>query len=269
MSHRHSFHGALLLATVAIAASSEASAVTVVPVPQLASPNITQVVNVGTQHFSFAPGSVSNTSNNTTGSTSVVLGASPTITSAMSEVSGFTSHGGSTYATLNYQFEFFNPGAGFGNISVHVNAFDQLLASASGYSASASAESFFEISGGGFSRIINHCTGSSTDASNPCGTKGTLALTPFDLTLKQNTVYTVQMNVYANAQANPDIRGVSSASASALLDPSFSINGAAPAGGSFIYSAGVAPVPEPESWAMLMAGLACVAGVLRRRTFSR
>lgn len=248
-------------AAAAFAACSHAGAV-----PVLATPNIMQVVNVGTQHFSEAVGSVTNTRNNTVGTTSLALGGSPTITSAMSETSlNPGAHGGSTYATLNYQFEFFNPGAGFGNINVHVNAFDQLLASATGYSASASAESVFEISGGGISKFINHCTGSSTDGSNPCGGKGSLALVPFNLTLKQNTAYTVQMNVYADAVANYDIRGVSSASATALLDPSFSVIGGAPAGGSFVYSAGVTAVPEPESWAMLMAGLACIGGAVRRR----
>ena len=260
MPIRNLFHRTLW-AALAIAACGPAGAV-----PLLATPNIMQVVNVGTQHYSEAVGSVSNTRNNTVGSTSVALGGSPTITSAMSETSLTAGvHGGSTYATLNYQFEFYNPGAGSGNINVHVNAFDQLLASAAGYSASANAESVFEISGGGISKFINHCTGFSTDGSNPCGSKGTLAVVPFNLTLKQNTVYTVQMNVYADAVANYDVLGTSSASASAVLDPSFSIVGGAPAGGSFIYSAGVTAVPEPASWALLIAGLACVGGIVRRR----
>jgi len=227
-----------------------------------------QVVNVGTQKFSEAVGSVSNTRGNTVGTTSVALGGSPTITSAMSETSfsaGEGQHGGSTSARLIYEFEFYNPGAGTGNINVHVNAFDQLQASASGYSASASAESVFEISYFGTVKFFNHCAGSSTTGVNPCGGKGNLALVPFNLTLKQNTVYKVQMDVYANALANYDSRGISNASASTLLDPSFSIVGGAPAGGSFIYSAGVTAVPEPASWALLIAGLACVGGVVGRR----
>jgi len=262
-----------LLATGLVALANSAAAASP---PSLATPDITQVLNIrGDQQVSHAKGYQSlgsgDSKGSTSGSSSVALGSSPSVSTDMAEQTYVASaaaglHGGSTYSQLIYQFAYFNPNGGYGNVAVHVNAFDNVHASASGISASATAESFLEISGGGFSTYLNHCAGADTAGGTPCGNKGTAAILPFDLTLKQNTAYTVRLRVDAQSIANYELAGLSQASAWAeLAIPGLSVIGTSPSGGRFVFSGGITPVSEPASWALMMGGMGLVAGAARRR----
>lgn len=234
--------------------------------PDLPDASFLQTVNVGTTALSTTEhSSLGGTYDFTSGSTQINLGPNPTVHAAMQESASSAfqgTHGGSTSARLIYSVAFYNPGAGFGFLPVRVGAFDSLLAHATGYSASAISTSFLDISGWDVSRSFSHCAGQSTDGVDPCRGNNQTPIGDFSVNMRQNTVYTVMLNVTSQAVATADFRGNSNASASAVLDPSFSVLGGAPAGGSFIYSANVLAVPEPQTWALWLAGIGWLA---RRR----
>lgn len=235
----------------------------------LTAPEITQLIIPNQPHgghfwnSTLTPFSAVSQVDGSRGNTSTVLGQSPTITGNVTTgTTGYVSASNK----LTYQLAYFNPTGTHDLLDVSVQAFDTLAAQgeapSGGYyrSYAWSQLSLVDPASDTLYRGY-HCTSASTSAGyQPCGGGANAPISPFTVSLKQNTVYTVQMQVHAEANAYSN-NGTAVAYASALLDPSFSIVGAAPAGSSFMYSAGVlAPVPEPESWAMLLAGLACVAG---------
>lgn len=270
MHARDLIHFTIVAGTIA---TLSGNAVAVPPPPTLADASITQAVNLlGTQQVSFSANSLSGVLGNTTGQTSANLGSSPGVSSGMSEASanGPALHGGSTFSRLLYQFEYYAPRGGYGEFTAYINAFDDLQASANGASSFATAESFLDISGGGSSKFFNHCVGAATDNGTPCGNKGTVPITPFTMVLKANTVYTVQLQVASHAIANYDRLGPSAASSFAALGiRDISLQGPGYPSGSFYFSQGIAPVPEPESWALLLGGLGLLAHAASRRKVNK
>jgi len=238
----------------------------------LPEPVISQTVNIGTQVFSFKEGSLLNTVNDTTGSTSVTLGEAPQITGGVAETSVTQGrHGGSVFAQLIYNVAYVNPNIGpaYVDIPVHVDVRDLIQVNGSGPSFAAYAATFFEISRpGGTSVNFAHCM-LVDDALGSCGDGVKVPIVPFDFAMRQNTVYQVMMNLSAVVVANVSPGGVSNASAFAMVDPTFSVIGAEPAGGHFVFSAGVtAPVsgvPEPSSAALAMLGVAACLGLSAKR----
>ena len=81
--------------------------------------------------------------------------------------------------------------------------------------------------------------------------------------MKANTLYFVLLDVFMKP-------GVTGTQNTLTLDPTFSDNGA---GGKFVFTPGVtdavAAVPEPASWAMMIAGFGVIGARMRRRTSSR
>lgn len=229
----------------------------------LPNPVIVQVINIGSQTFSDKAGALSKSTSFTSGATSVSLGGAPTITASMNESSG--GNGGSVRSRLLYNVEYVNPGV-FSNLNVYVNAFDQLSVSGSGYGYSAFANTFFNIAGNGQSFSFDHCK-STSSSGDICGNHGRDPIVPFSFSMRQNTIYTVDMSVNVQAGANVDVRGASNASAYGLLDPTFTVIGVAPQGGFFRFSPGITalPVPEPDTYALLLAGVAIITRFARRR----
>jgi hypothetical protein len=242
----------------------------------LPDPVISQTVNVGTQVYSFKEGSLQNAVNDTSGSTSVVLGVAPQISGALAETSGTQGrHGGSVSAQLLYNVAYVNPniGSAYVDIPVHVDVKDLIKVSGSGPSFSAYASTFFEVSRPGGAPVnFTHCA-MVDDSGGSCSAGLKAPIVPFDFAMRQNTVYQVMMTLTANVVANVAPGGVSSASVDAMVDPTFSVIGNEPAGGHFVFSAGVtAPVsgvPEPSSlWLALVGAAACLGLTTRRRSNS-
>jgi len=240
----------------------------------LPDPVISQTVNVGTQVYSFKEGSLQNAVNGTSGSSSVTLGEAPQITGGVAETSVTQGrHGGSVFAQLIYNVAYVNPNIGpaYVDIPVHVDVRDLIQVDGSGPSFAAYAATFFEISRpGGTSVNFAHCI-LVDDALGSCGDGVKAPIVPFDFAMRQNTVYQVMMNLTAVVVANVSQGGVSNASAYAMVDPTFSVIGNEPAGGHFVFSAGVtAPVsgvPEPTgAWLALLGVAACLCSPTRRRS---
>ncbi|MCV2360137.1 hypothetical protein LNV08_14250 [Paucibacter sp. TC2R-5] len=239
----------------------------------LADPSLIQSVRpdepYGDTFWNYSTGSFSAVSsvNGSRGSVSTVLGQSPTITAEVQTGStGYVSASNK----LSYQLAYINPTGSHDWLNVSVQAFDNLLAQGSapsgGYYRSYTW-SKLSLTGPASDTVYTgyHCSSASTSAAyQPCGGTPSLPIQPFSVNLRQNTVYTVQMQLYAEANAFSN-NGTAIGLASSVLDPSFAVSGAAPAGGHFIFSPGVSPVPEAASWAMLLAGLTCVAGAAQQR----
>jgi hypothetical protein len=256
-----------IAATLALFQADTAQAIT------LADPEITQLVIPDEPygaHFwnsTTAPFTAVSALNGSWGSVSTVLGQSPTIAG---EVTTGTTGYVSASNKLTYQLAYLNPTGTHDLLNVSVQTFDTLLAQGSkpslGYFYSY-AWSQLSLVGPASDVLYTgyHCASNASFAGyQPCGGGANAPITSFTVNLQQNTVYSVTMQIHAEAKAySNDATAIGMASA--LLDPTFTVNGTAPIGGSFIFSAGVAPVPEPESWAMLMAGLACVMGAVRRQ----
>lgn len=243
----------------------------------LPAPVISQTVNVGTQVVSFKEGSLQNTVNDTSGSTSVSLGVAPKISGALAETSGTQGrHGGSVFAQLLYSVAYVNPniGSAYVDIPVHVDVHDLIEVSGSGPSFAAFASTFFEISRPGGSPInFSHCA-KVDDSGGRCATRPQAPIVPFDFAMRQNTVYQVMMTLSANVVANVAPGGMSSASVYAMVDPTFSVIGKEPAGGHFVFSAGVSSpvsaVPEPGSaWLALWGVAACLGAAASGRARQR
>lgn len=270
MSTKQALRVAALIASLAIVHTGSSHAIT------LTDPSIIQAVRTdepyGATFWNYTTGSFSavSSSNGSRGSASTVLGQSPTIT-------GEVTTGSTGYVSVSnkliYQLAYFNPSGSQDTLNVSVNAFDRLLAqgeAASGGYFRSYAWSQLSLLGPGSDTLYTryHCQSASTSVFyQPCSI-GSAPIEDFTVTLRQNTVYTVQMQLYAEANAY-SVNASAVGTASALLDPSFAVIGAAPVGGTFMFSAGVSAVPEPQSWATLLAGLACLSALAGRTAAAR
>lgn len=259
---------ALGLATFGLLAGGAAAAAA----PALPAPDMQLVVNIGSnQNAQASPGVAAISTTFSSGKSELRLGDLPFVSAAMDErgtQSGL--HGGSVYTRLLYEVMFYNPAGGnLPKLDVTVSAFDALIARGDGLSFSARSTSQLSIWGTGaatgFSLDRYNCT-ALTNSSQGCAPGTDAAITPFTIQMAQNTVYNVLMRVDTQAIANFDPTLSANAHGYAQLTSHFDLAQASPAGGYFVYSAGItSAVPEPQTWGLLLAGLAVLGAKGRAR----
>ncbi|WP_292817989.1 PEP-CTERM sorting domain-containing protein [Methylophilus sp.] len=251
-----------LCSTVAVTLLSAANA-QAAPLPE---PVITQVINIVNQTASHQAGTLTKSTSTTDGQTSVTLGDKPTVFASMTDTNGGS--GGSVYARLLYNVEYVNPGV-FTNFDVTVNTSNR--ASVGGYGVGgvsdlvSTATSFLSVSGNGKSNNFSNCITS----GGHCG-DSSLQLPPFTFSMRQNTVYTVDMYVSAQAYGGANVNMATTSYAWISLETQLLAMGA-PAGGYFKFSPDISaaliqtPVPEPDAYALMMLGLGLMGLVAKRR----
>lgn len=156
-------------------------------------------------------------------------------------------------AILSYYFQIAGPAGTLVPISV---------ASTHSLAANGSAQAGFSLTVANQTIDIGNCYFANLAA---CGVHDSVTT----LSLMSNQIYGVTM---MTAMAN----NLGPGAATAFLDPRFDFaSGFAAAGYAFEFSpgigngVGVAAVPEPESWLLLLAGLTTITGVARRRPARR
>lgn len=226
--------------------------------------------NIGGSSFGLinTPGTYSLPAN-APGSATIVanLGADPNVSINYNANAGVS---GQAFVDMLYQVEYFDssPGVdqfpnsvGGTNESVTINVADSLTTTSGGVTATSQLLVYSTYEQFPYNR--SHClstdlgcrlSGNSSDASGA-------PLTSANATMVANLPYMVELRVSvvgAGGSLQNDI-------ATASVDPTFQ----GPIGGSghFVFSPGVsaAAVPEPASWALMLAGLGALGMALRQR----
>jgi hypothetical protein len=215
--------------------------------------NIQTSNTVGTLNYTGQPGC------NPAGTCSATtqLGASPSVSATVNEVTYQGAAGGGVIARLGYYVEYLNAA---GTYSVNLHAIDSL--SAPDNSSYISASLRFGPAGSRTDIFNNFASTTFQEAHcvNGCPAPGfvipTAPFTPDNLVqMDANTLYFVQLDLLINP-------GPSGVQLTGSIDPTFSTD----AGGSFVFSPGVfGAVPEPSTWAMMILGFAGVGFMAYRR----
>lgn len=191
------------------------------------------------------------------GSSSVTLGSAPTLSAQLN--TGTRGYISTATTSLFYQVMWLNPNAGTELIDVQVDTLGAVQAAgqvtpATFGSFDAGAWASFSLGGWDVDKRLGLCTSaaSSSAGSSFCDGSINTGIAPFRVRLHQNTVYGVSMALSLRASKYDEAQ----AHASAMVDPTFSIVGPAPAGGQFVFSPGVtSAVPEPSTTALVLVGM--------------
>jgi hypothetical protein len=192
-----------------------------------------------------------------TGASGVTLGSTPTLSAQLN--TGTRGYVSTATTSLFYQVMWLNPNAGTELIDVQVDTLGAVQAAGQVTpgtfgSFDAGAWALFSLGGWDVNKRLELCTGASSSSagSSFCEGSTSTGIAPFSVKLHQNTVYGVSMTLSLRATKYDEAQ----AHASAMVDPVFSIVGAAPAGGQFVFSPGVtSAVPEPSTTALVLVGL--------------
>lgn len=210
--------------------------------------------------FLNAPGSSSVLPNPyAAGTISAVLGISPTVSidfTVFNPDPAFN-NSGAGIVSLRYYVQYDNPGADPGaTININFQTRDTLS-----QSGAALARSYLLLSGPDVSYQLTHCITNSalTGCSGALLETGAPFPTSTPLTLQQNKLYSVFMQVDVSGVGIGGVSGIAHAEIDPMFIPLQDL------GGQFVFSPGVGSVPEPGTWALMLAGFGGVGAYLRRR----
>jgi hypothetical protein len=211
--------------------------------------NVRTSTTVGTLDISGTAGCASKCTATT------ALGASPFVDLYASQVYDPYAGGGYARVVLWYFVQY---NAAPGSYDVQLHAYDILDIPAGSYGVTnlAFGQAYDSSSYTFRSLLVNatHCAGA-CDPNIGTGVNGG-PIGDASFSMAANTPYLVRL--IAKISPNDD-----SSVSHALIDPTFSTSAT---GGTFVFSDGVtAPVPEPMTGALMIAGLAMLGGLTRRR----
>jgi hypothetical protein len=229
------------------------AAVAASPVPTLPDYTIT-IGAMGHNYFPTGAGTYTYSFNGAADVSTVVLGQDPSISASASSTS--TQYSGQMLANLSYYVEYFAPGAG-APVSVNFEMGGNAQGSYANGTGSEAIVDLQELGGPNTYQSFGAYYGTyqSKQANNPYWQP------------LQNTVISMDPNVsyYVTLLAGASSTTLGQ-SASALVDPTFTVVSGGVPGGQFVFSQGIsAPVPEPETYAMMLAGLGLMGFAARRK----
>ena len=199
-----------------------------------------------------------------TGTLTATLGSNPSVYLTNDQIGNpLGISGGGGQLSMFYSVEYYLPGAPIG-ATTPVNIYASDFLSQSGAASTASAT--MNVSGVN-GLIYNAAQCLTTAITNGCGGSGGVTSSGASFstglaTMVDNSVYTVQMLVSTyNSSYYEGTNGV----ATALINTA-GFSAPASGGGTFVFSPGIAnPVPEPGTYAMLLAGLGLIGFIAYRR----
>ena len=208
----------------------------------------------GDRHSVSAPGGASlNGGPNGAGSVEVHFGADPSVAVSIAPAIGVSGDG---IVDIVYSVEYVDPSPTPSVVTVDFTASDLLSVGA----GSGTASSLLYVYVAGFTPypvayypyIGRHCVSTELGCDQGTNLAG-LPLANESFAMAPNTVYHVEMKATVSGYA----------ATSAEIDPTFSAPAGAP--GRFIFSPDVSAVPEPATWAFMLAGFGAIGGALRGR----